>query len=435
MLVNSSEKLCLGAFLHFEKFPHPIVREYYNDMIRNIVKGLGVQMHRVENVENLKKLGESLKLTHLFVGENEYVTDIALMEKYAKDMLVVVVADGDFSLPEGSHARIMEKPFYCFPVASVLNMDVNSKEEIEKKMFCHGVKALVVDDEPMNLSVAKSIFKRYGIETTTASSGQEAIDLCRKQKFDVVFMDHMMPGMDGVEAMKHIRSDVSRKKEELPIVALTANAVSTAKEMFIAEGFDGFVSKPVELAEFERVLNKVLPQSAFTYESVEENVDAKEQESQKDIPSQTTEEHDIYSRIRQCGVDVDTGLGYCQGDDEFYRTLLVQFASESAGKKKILEDYFSSEDIKNYEIVIHALKSSSKMIGDMSLSEKARQLEMAAKEGRLEYIRENHHQAMEEYTKLTEAVSLSFGTDNDDEVLEFLPDSDIIEFEPEGEKR
>ncbi len=75
------------------------------------------------------------------------------------------------------------------------------------------------------------------------------------------------------------------------------------------------------------------------------------------------------------------------------------------------------------------------MIGDMSLSEKARQLEMAAKEGRLEYIRENHHQAMEEYTKLTEAVSLSFGTDNYDEVLEFLPDSDIIEFEAEGEKR
>ncbi|MCR4888472.1 MAG: response regulator [Ruminococcus sp.] len=435
MSVDQREKLCLGAFLHFEKFPHPIVREYYNNMVRNIVKGFGVQMHRVENIENLKKLVENLKLTHLFIGEKEYIKDVALMERYAKDMLVVVVADGDFILPEGSHARIMEKPFYCFPVASVLNMDVNSREEIEKRMFCHGVKALVVDDEPMNLSVAKSIFKRYGMEVTTASSGQEAVMLCRSRKFDVVFMDHMMPEMDGVEAMKRIRSDVSRNKEELPIVALTANAVSTAKEMFLAEGFDGFVSKPVELAEFERVLIKVLPKSYITYESIEERSDINEQTGHKNVPAEkTAEENDVYSRLRQCGVDIDAGLGYCQGDEEFYRTLLIQFASGTAEKKNNLEKYLSSDDIKNYEIIIHSLKSSSKMIGDMSLSEKARQLEMAAKEGRREYIRANHYQAMEEYLRLTEAISSSLGKDNG-EVLEFLPDSDIIEFEPEGEKR
>ena len=76
MSVNNPDKLCLGAFLHFEKFENPVVREYYNSMVLNIVNGLGIQMHRVDNTDNLKRLKESLPMTHLFVGEEEYCSDI-----------------------------------------------------------------------------------------------------------------------------------------------------------------------------------------------------------------------------------------------------------------------------------------------------------------------------------------------------------------------
>ncbi|MBR5089893.1 MAG: hybrid sensor histidine kinase/response regulator, partial [Ruminiclostridium sp.] len=177
MSVIHRENLCLGAFLHFEKFPHPIVREYYNFMVRNIVNGLGVQMHRVDNIENLKKLISSVELSHLFVGDEEYRTDPALMEELAKKMFVVVVANDDFVLPKNSKVRIMEKPFYCFPVAMILNMERNADNDDDLNMFCRGVHALVVDDEPMNLTVAKSIFKRYGMKVSTASSGHEAIQM------------------------------------------------------------------------------------------------------------------------------------------------------------------------------------------------------------------------------------------------------------------
>ena len=148
----------------------------------------------------------------------------------------------------------MQKPFYALAIANVLNSEVsddNTDGLQEKQMKCPGVKALVVDDESMNLLVAEGIFSDYGMTVKTALSGAEAIELCEKDTFDIIFMDHMMPEMDGVETMKRLRQLKDVGAERLTVVALTANAVSGAKEMFINEGFDGFVAKPIESVELE----------------------------------------------------------------------------------------------------------------------------------------------------------------------------------------
>lgn len=266
MSLQRRDRLCVGAFLHFDKYPHPNVREYYNSMVLNIVSGLGIQMHRVDNPENLKKLSDSVKLTHLFVAEEEYYAAKDILEEIAHTVIVAVVANNTFKLPENSRARILEKPFYCFPVTAILNMDAE-EESVHERMMLKGVKTLVVDDEPMNLTVARSIFKRYGMIVTTAASGPESIELCRDMDFDLVFMDHMMRGMDGVEAMKRIKADANREGKDIPVIALTANAMSTAKKMFLDEGFDGFVSKPIEIEELERAIKKALPKNLITYES------------------------------------------------------------------------------------------------------------------------------------------------------------------------
>ncbi len=440
MSVIKRSNLCLGAFLHFEKFANPSVRDHYNVMVRNIVNGLGVQMHRVENVENLKKLLSSVKLSHLFVAEEEYLTDPELIEKLSKEMIVILVANSGFELPKGSKIRILEKPFYCFPVAAILNMDPDTAHEDDKVMFCRGVHALVVDDEPMNLTVAKSIFKKYGMLVSTAASGKEAVQMCRENRYDIVFMDHMMPGMDGVETMKMIRSDPSRARGDLPIVALTANAVSTAKEMFLSEGFDGFVSKPVELVELERVLRKVLPVSMVTFESVEESSqhaavpprknEQPEPSAAKPEPveeSIAASEETFLDKLGKLGIDTASGLNYCQNDEEFYRELLAQFASESAGKRSMIEKHFDNKDLKNYEIFVHALKSTSKMIGCMDLSEKAKSLEMAAKENREDFIIAGHSGVMSEYKALSDGILSALG-------MPVPQESDVLEFEPENEK-
>ncbi len=423
MSVANPDQLCLGAYLRFEKYATPAVRDYYNSMVLNIVKGLGVQMHRVNNADNLRLLRETLHLTHLFVAEEEYDKNVELIEELAKEMVVAVVANGDFVLPKNSNVRVLEKPFYCFPVVSILNSSLGDKKEAEKKLRCDGVRALVVDDESMNLVVAKSIFRRYGMKIWTATSGQESIEICRERVFDIIFMDHMMAGMDGVEAMKRIRTDVTGLNGSIPIVALTANAMSSAKQMFLAEGFDGFVSKPVDVEELERVLKQVLPKSAISFAK----------EYKKDVPDEATEieepaeeaviEKDVIEKLKESGIDTDAGIKYCMGDRDFYQSLLAQFASEAAEKTASMKQFFGERDWHNYEILVHALKSTAKMIGMTELSEKAKALEMAAKEGKEDFILEHHEEVIKRYSRMAADVKelLDAGLGEDDEILEFEP--------------
>ena len=451
MSVNNPDKLCLGAFLHFEKYENPVVREYYNSMVLNIVNGLGIQMHRVDNTDNLKRLKESLHMTHLFVGEEEYCSDIELMEELAKEMIVVVVANQDFTLPAKSNARIMEKPFYCFPVTAILNTDINTRIKEGGKLRLNGVRALVVDDEPMNLVVGKSIFKRYGMVVSTATSGPESIDICREKQFDIIFMDHMMGGMDGVEAMKKIRGDVTGLDNNVPIVALTANAMSSAKQMFLSEGFDGFVSKPIEIEELERVLKQVLPKSLLSFEFEDEDgnsyIGEEEEESEaQEVIIKEPEKKTLAEKLEGSNIDVEAGLKYCLGDEEFYNTLLIQFANEASEKIPALMNFYEQKDWGNYEIIVHALKSTSKMIGAMDLSEEALKLEKAAKEKKENYIFDNHDHVMSVYEvlkeKINQATGFDSGSEGDSEVLEFKPEGsmeekssdDVLEFAPMEEE-
>ena len=289
----------------------------------------------------------------------------------------------------------------------------------------------------MNLVVAKSIFGRYGMKVYTVMSGQESIDICREKVFDIIFMDHMMSGMDGVEAMKRIRTDVSGLNGSIPIVALTANAMSSAKQMFLSEGFDGFVSKPVETEELERVLRQVLPKSSVTYVDLDTPEDEEQPEAEeKDVPAPVTK--DFITELKKSGIDTEAGLKYCVGDRDFYQSLLVQFATESADKISAMTNYFNIRDWHNYEILVHALKSTSKMIGAMDLSETARGLETAAKSQDRDYIDHNHESMLAMYDRVLDVIKDMAGDtantsdtaapEDDDEIIEFDP----VEDEPEG---
>jgi signal transduction histidine kinase/CheY-like chemotaxis protein/HPt (histidine-containing phosphotransfer) domain-containing protein len=427
MSVSAPDRLCLGAFLHFEKYDHPAVRDYYNSMVLNIVKGLGVQMHRVNNAENLKLLHSSVHLTHLFIAEDEYNDNVNLIESLAKEMVVAVVANEGMVLPKNSRVKVLEKPFYCFPVVSILNSTVDSKEERAKKLRCEGVRALVVDDESMNLVVAKSIFARYGMRVTTVISGQESIDVCRSKVFDIIFMDHMMSGMDGVEAMKRIRTDVAGLNGSVPVIALTANAMSSAKQMFLSEGFDGFVSKPIEIEELERVLKQVLPKSAISFVDADGLVESLPDEPEEIAKPEPVKEKDFITELRKCGIDTEAGLKYCVGDRDFYKSLLMQYAAESADKIASMKKYYNVRDWHNYEILVHALKSTSKMIGVTGLSEKAKALEKAAKENEESFILQNHEATIREYGLIAGEIKNLLLSDNEEK-----PDDDVFEFEPES---
>ncbi|MCR4654798.1 MAG: response regulator [Lachnospiraceae bacterium] len=271
------EKPCLtlaenfdGAVLFHvrpDKYKVPRLRDFYRSMATSLASGVHVPLYSAETVYEVERLKEKLNIGHVFMGQEEYEENRGYFEELAKEDIVVTVSAGaGFKLPENSRVMVMPKPLYAYPVIRILNEGWNAKnienEETGEKPVFNGVRALIVDDEPMNLVVATSLFRDYEMLIDTAGSGKEAIRKYRSNEYDLIFMDHMMPEMDGVEAMKLIKAAASEMGKEIIVVALTANAVSGAREMFLKEGFDGFIAKPINTADFERVMIRVLSGTA-----------------------------------------------------------------------------------------------------------------------------------------------------------------------------
>ncbi len=245
-----------------DKYKVPRVREFYRSMASNLADGIHVPLYSAETIEDIERLKEKLNVTHIFMGQEEYEDNPEYFDRLSETgMAVAVSAYAGFEPNPSSRVLILPKPLYAYPVIKILNGDRLTDDPLvldnsERPVFT-GIKALVVDDEPVNLVVATGMFSDYEMSVDTAGSGSEAIEKYRNGDYDIVFMDHMMPGMDGVEAMKRIRAAAAEMKKDIIVIALTANAVSGAREMFMKEGFDGFIAKPVDRPEFERVMQQV----------------------------------------------------------------------------------------------------------------------------------------------------------------------------------
>ncbi len=254
-----------------EKYKEPQVREFHRVMAVHLAIGLCCPLYSAENIKEVERLRKKLDVTHIFMGQEEYEENPAYFDELSRGETVVTVSARDGFRPRpGSRVIVMSKPLYGVPAVRILNegraaVDAELADKLRKPVF-DGVRALVVDDEPMNLVVATGLFRGYKMLIDTAESGREAIEKFRAGDYDVIFMDHMMPEMDGVEAMKHLREAAKEKGRVPAIVALTANAVSGAKEMFLREGFDGFIAKPIDIIDFERVMKRVLPDALISYE-------------------------------------------------------------------------------------------------------------------------------------------------------------------------
>ncbi|MCR5755938.1 MAG: response regulator, partial [Acetatifactor sp.] len=269
-----------------------------------------------------------------------------------------------------------------------------------------GARILVVDDNAMNRKVVAALMKRNGIVSDMASSGTEAIEKVKSTAYDVIFLDHMMPVMDGIETLQKMKAD-GLLADNTEVIALTANAVEGARKRYLAAGFDGYLSKPIEVKKLEQILEKHLP--AGITEWVEED------SNKADVPTQTEEDTimefepiedsskksgSLKENFDSCGINTAAGLRYCANDEDFYREIVGDYTNAYEERSANLLECFEKEDWHNYEILVHALKSTSKSIGADSLSENARILEFAARDGDYELIRTKHEALMADYTTL-----------------------------------
>ena len=251
--------------------------------------------------------------------------------------------------------------------------------------------ALVVDDNEMNLEVAEGILAPYKISVTRAMSGPEALNLFAANTFDIVFMDHMMPDMDGVEAMHRIR--LMKSGEEIPIIALTANALSGASAEYKILGFQGFLAKPIDPVTMEKILQKWLPARLLRPLPKEQN-----EASPAPKASAPQQMESALARL----IDENVALKYCMGNRAFLRKMLAAFRKND--KTKQLETFYRAQDWVNYRLIAHALKGNALTVGALQLSEHAKALEFAARDERTGEIAEKHEPFLAEYRVILDAI-------------------------------
>ena len=298
---------------------------------------------------------------------------------------------------------------------------VSERDQAQEIVYAPEAKVLIVDDVPMNLLVAKGLLKYTAVQVDTADSGKAALERIRATKYDLIFLDHMMPVMDGVECFRRIRGMSDHPNTKTPIIILTANAILGAREEYMKAGFSDYLSKPIQEKALYAMLMKHLPKDKLSLRQLadvrdagmsqppKKETDVKEsavtpvEETVAETPAkEKANELSPMERLRLSGViDVDTGLGYCMQDEEFYMDMIREYV---ASRKDGLVDFYQASDWENYRIMVHAMKSTSLTIGAVSLSEHAKALEMACKEGDIAYIQAHHEEVMKEYLHLVDDV-------------------------------
>ncbi len=285
-------------------------------------------------------------------------------------------------------------------------------------------RVLLVDDNDMNLKVAKNLLKLCGIKPDIASSGEEAIGYMRHGTYDIVFLDHMMPRMDGIETLRKLNSE-GLVPDNTAMIALTANAVVGAREMYLKEGFRDYLSKPMEVKQLVEKLKKYLPESAYkepgpVVQAAEEKIvstqaddtdvlefypdDAAENSGEDAKPTYDSD------RLTEAGINVSDGLRYNGDDEGLYGDMLDEFASSFEEKISALDGFLAEENWHDYNIKVHALKSNARMIGAEALAVQALKLEEASEKEDAGCVRENHSLLAGAGRKLVKAINESQNT-------------------------
>ena len=279
---------------------------------------------------------------------------------------------------------------------------LNSADKRKKytpSIIAPAAKILVVDDNEMNLLVVQSLLKKTQIQIVTALSGMDALKKMTETKFDVIFLDQMMPHLDGIETYRMAKNLPDNKSKDVPTIAFTANALSDAREIFLREGFTDYLSKPVDGKKLEDTLKKYLPsEKIISAEKISSEVEVKKVSAQKNL-------------------NVELGLEYSAGMQDMYKEILKTFCKQKDEKQRKMQTALDGGDWKNYTVYVHALKSNALQIGGEKLSAAAKELEMAGKkitsttiseiekQQATEYIKANHAEVMKMYDALVEEAA------------------------------
>lgn len=350
----------------------------YVDIVMSVADtGVGI---REENLENL------------FSGFNRIDIDkhrsiegigmgLAVTKKLVEMMGGTITAMSVYGSGSMFTVKIPQK------IAPATKAETQEEIIIDRNFIAPHAKILAVDDNKINLQVINHILRKYKIRTDVAISGTECIELCKRNSYDLILMDHMMPAPDGIETLKIIR-ETDNFNRETPVAVVTANAVKGAREEYLKEGFSDYLSKPIDIKQLEKTLVKLLPDSLVEYEN----------DTDEDADFSVDE-----------WIDHKKGLRSFSGNKDIYNDILLTYRGQLRKYRDILPMYVEKSDWKNYTIVMHSIKSSSANINADKFSEMSKEQEIYGSQENSEKIRETFDSFISSSDKMLRAIDLILG--------------------------
>ncbi|GHV41698.1 hypothetical protein AGMMS49546_18160 [Spirochaetia bacterium] len=395
-------------------------RVLYAESLFLTLENLGVPVTvTIEPEDFLKKL---IADKHPFAFVSISIAEQAaalIKEKSLKTVLVLLANLGEITSFKEIPSIVM--PAWSVPIANVLNGNAVMEylQNTEVRFTAPAARLLIVDDIETNLRVAEGLLTLYQTTIDTCTGGEQAIALVKEHRYDIVFMDHMMPGMDGIEAAAAIRAwedaqgaDSASPESSLriPIIALTANAISGMKEIFLSKGFSDYLAKPIEMPKLDEIMAKWIPKEkkVRNKQAAKTSSESGEHPAAGDTEKLFTAQYPLLVDI---GVDVKKGMVMTGGSDAGYRKVLRSFYKDTLSRLPVFAAMPGKEKLPDFTINAHALKSAAASIGAAEVSRQALELETAGKAEDLEAIAKGLKAFHGDLKNLAEQIGLTLNAD------------------------
>lgn len=380
-------------------------------LLKIVVKDTGIGI-KEEDIDKVFRRFERVNLEHNSTIEGTGL-GLAIVYLLCSKMGGTVDLKSEYGKGSVFTLTIPQKVISSEPVGNFrekFERSILKREHYHELFKAPTARILIVDDTHFNLVVAEGLLRKTDIVVDTAGSGADAVSLAEEYAYDLILMDQRMPGMDGTEALHRIREFDART----PVICLTADAILGARARYLAEGFTDYLTKPIDGGALEKMLLKYIPEEKIVAVT----------ESEESI---TEVQADDFAVLRKNGIKVDVGLRYAQNDEGLYRSLLSEYVASSEERANALREFCGTGDCEQYGIVVHALKSASRMIGAEELSVLCGELEGASDEGEIGKIREKNSDLLRMYDEVVGVIRSAriavSGRVEDDEVMEFFPDT------------
>lgn len=347
--------------------------------------------------------------SYIFIEERTLTQDLLDFAKNNERVTLVVLIEPNVTVNFGlPNVIVAKKPLSALFLAAIFNNETHVFEDRDSAddyydFTAPDARILIVDDNAVNLTVAEGLLEPLSMQVDKALSGPEAVEKISAKKYDLILMDHMMPEVDGVEAT-HIIRRFHKEYENVPIIALTANAVSGVKEMFIKEGMNDFIAKPIEVRILAAKMKRWLPKEKIKIMNTKN--------AQAGKTNRTQQQEQTAPPI----TDLDTAAALkLLGSAKLFWAVLKDYYQAIPKKKELIRKYFEAEDWRNYTVEVHALKSASKQIGAVKLADMAAMLEDAGNQLNVELIQEKTPELIEIYAHYERILKPHFPEESEED--------------------